>query len=57
VPVASLVPSELEGTGTPDEFMSRLCEFDSQMAAKAQAAAKEVRLIAIPILEGLWLKF
>ena len=42
VPIMSLVPVELQQVSSIDEFMTRLPDFDADMAAQAAAAAEKV---------------
>lgn len=44
-PVQSLIPKELESCSSGDEFLSKLPEFDSQMDALKQEAAKEGKVV------------
>mmetsp|Transcript_9334 Transcript_9334/g.34218 ORF Transcript_9334/g.34218 Transcript_9334/m.34218 type:complete len:805 (+) Transcript_9334:675-3089(+) len=45
VPVRSLVPEPLQEVDSVDEFMSRLPDFDADIKAEAQAAAKEGKVL------------
>ena len=44
-PVQSLIPKELESCRTSDEFMERLPEFDDEMEAYKDKAAKEGKVV------------
>jgi len=43
--VQSLIPKELEGAGSAEEFMQRLPEFDAEMEGYKEKAAKEGKLV------------
>lgn len=45
VPIMSLVPEALQSVASADEFMQRLPEFDTEMAARAKKAADQVRIV------------
>ena len=44
-PVQSLIPKELEGVDSADEFMGRLPEFDAQMEKYKEEAAKAKKVV------------
>lgn len=44
-PVQSLIPTELEGVGSGEEFLQRLHEFDGQMEETKVAAEKEGKVV------------
>jgi len=44
-PVQSLIPKELESASSSEEFMSRLPEFDDEMEAYKDNAAKEGKVV------------
>lgn len=45
VPVRSLVPEPLQQVDSADEFIARLPDFDAEMKAEAEAAAKEGKVL------------
>mmetsp|Transcript_9823 Transcript_9823/g.32175 ORF Transcript_9823/g.32175 Transcript_9823/m.32175 type:complete len:205 (-) Transcript_9823:90-704(-) len=55
IPIESLVPKELEGVESVDEFMAKLPDYDEEMKARAAAAAEKgevLRFVGVVDVEG-----